>query len=201
MKIGAKTYYGLILGFLLISNHSAEANPAVYGIIAKQQHVSVPTPADMHAWNFRPSSLIEFINTVQQSRFQTIGSGEDQGVYYVVFRAPQDVLVFAYAFKGEEKTNGGYDLTGNKGSDSMIERESSKAVDLVDIYVETQSSMMLAGITASKKEYVTHCLIGYVFRIKNDYAGPLTLKSQLWNQGKDTNRLKFSTTVNWAAAS
>jgi len=192
----------LILGFCPIH---ADDHP--YGIFPKEQHVHVASTTDINAWRLRFHSLSECIDTLRQPGFETLTSGETDVAYYVIFRAKPDILIFAYSCKKEEESNSGFELTGPKGSQAMLERNPStlKIVDLLDTYVETSRSSATSmppfsgNLTVSK--WQAYNLWGFAAKIKPGYAGPLIFKFQLWTEGKDKVRSVASPTINWIAAS
>jgi len=189
----------LILGFCPLH---ADTHP--YGIMPKIQHIHVASTADLHSWRLRCSTLSKFINTVRQPSFETLASGETTIAYYVFFRARQDLLIFAYSFRKDEKAHAGFELSGRAGRDAMVDASSPlKIVDLLESNVETSisssGSTPLISATTTGNEWVCHILFGYTAKITPGYAGPLTLRFWLWTEEKDKVRSAASPTINWTS--
>lgn len=185
------TQIGSVALFLILSLCPIHADNHPYGIMPKIQHVHVASRADLHSWRLRCSSLSEFIDTVRQSGFETLASGETDVAYYVLFRADQDLLIFAYSFKKDEKKQTGFELSGRAGSEPMASR--FKIVDLLETTVETSGSA-----TGIENEWVCRVLFGFTAKIKPGYAGPLTLRFLSWAD-EDKGRSVASPTINWTS--
>jgi hypothetical protein len=188
------TPIGSVALFLILGLCPIHADNHPYGIMPKIQHVHVASAADLDTWHLRCSSLSEFIDTVRQPSFETLGSGETDVAYYVLFRADQDLLIFAYSFKKEEKKHTGFELSGRAGSEPMVDASSRlKIVDLLETTVETSGSA-----TGIENEWVCRVLFGFTAKIKPGYAGPLTLRFLSWAD-EDKGRSVASPTINWTS--
>jgi hypothetical protein len=188
----------LILGFYPIH---ADDHP--YGIVPKEHDVRVASETDLNTWHLRFHNKAEFVSALSQSGFETLASGETDVAYYVFFRIKPDILIFAYCCKKEEKSNGGFDLTGPGGSYAMFDSSVSLTpVMLLDIHVQS-NPVTFASPSGSgvRTPGLNTGLQGFAARIHHDYAGPLILKFQLWTEGKDKVRSVASPTINWIAAS
>ena len=195
------TQIGSVALVLILGLCPIHADNHPYGIMPKIQHVHVASAADLDTWHLRCSSLSEFIDTVRQPGFETLGSGETDVAYYVLFRADQDLLIFAYSFKKEEKKHTGFELSGRAGSEPMVDASSPlKIVDLLETTVETSGSSSvsfpLISATAASNEWVCRVLFGFTAKIKPGYAGPLTLRFLSWAD-EDKVRSIVSPTINW----
>jgi len=177
--------FSLVIG---LSKANADNNGHPFGIEPKQQTLWVNTVAETLSWKHRYFSLPDFINVIQQPYFHVITSGETPDVYYVFFRADPDILVFAYAFKNEDKSNGGFELH-RKNEDQS---EKLKLVDLLDTEVMTS----IPGRPTDTR-WQGYSLFGYAALIPPGYTGPLTLNFKLWNPSSDKIPLKGTSTFNW----
>jgi len=174
--------FSIILG---LSPAHADDNGHPFGIQPRQQTVWADTVAETRSWKRHFASLTDFIKIIQQPYFHVLTSGESPDLYYVIFRADPDILVFAYAFRKDEKSNGDFELHGKTEdwSDKM------KLVDLLDTDVTTS----IPGGTQRQG----YSLLRFAALIPSSYAGPITLNFKLFNLGDDKSPLKGSSTVSW----
>ena len=194
-----------VAGFMIhgFAFQAARADDSPFpGFKTKEQQIEVATEAEMLAWKFQPASLAEFINTVKQPCFQTIGSSESPGVYCVLFRAPHGVLISAYLLlNGKKPSNFSCRITGKGEDQSMLDHRPKSMTHIVLLETKLVNTDKATGATGGRVDsMLVNSVFGNTARINSGYTGPLTMKGVFWNEGKnDGIRLRFSVTGNWEA--
>jgi hypothetical protein len=177
--------FSMIVGLSLAH---ADDNGHPFGIQPRQQTVWADTVAETRSWKRQFLSLADFIKVIQQPYFHVLISGESPDLYYVIFRADPNILVFAYAFRKDEKSNGSFELHSRTEDWS----NKMKLVDLLDTDVTTSTPGR-----PDDTQWQGYSLLRFAALIPPGYAGPITLSFKLFNLGQDKFPLKGSPTFTW----
>jgi hypothetical protein len=183
---------------LIVCLRHSRADVGAFGIMPKEQHVLVSSQTDVKTWQLRFKSLSEYINAIRQPSFETLASGETDAVYYVFFRAKSDILIFDYLLKKGDAECGQVNLTDPEGGQAMYDTaipRPEKTIDLLDTDLEAASSSWanLFGLFP----LCTYSHFGWAYQIKHGYSGPLKVKLQVWNEGRNNPPAEAAPTVNW----
>jgi len=197
-----------LLPFLFVNSWADDVVPDAhpFNIKPKQEVISIAAPAKveswrplLNSWQLRFHSVDEFSKAVRQPSFQTLSSGKTELIYYAIFRLKPDILVFAYSFIGDEKSNGSVSLLGRNGAQSLTNE--LRIVDLLETtaQISRDPASLPSGTLVSESQ--TSLLLGYAARVAHGYQGPLILSYQLWNEARDKMRAGGSLTFNWPSDS
>ncbi|MDR1146332.1 MAG: hypothetical protein LBK71_09390 [Verrucomicrobiales bacterium] len=145
--------------------------------------VSVPTEADMEAWQFQFKTLDEFTNAIMRSEYQLLNSGENGQMYYLIFRYENQLVAVNIPKDGGEFRYGSMSVS-----------------DGVEVKPNPYSPLpiLLRAKVGTLSQWRVREISGVAMTVQPDYKGTLTVELQRWNDGVGKEqRSRVKATVDW----